>query len=335
MITLYGRGGFHIFDLEVEEEEHKKLLYNVSKILRARDFSLAAELLESIPFEIYNGSNDFNDEFCVLSAQLPLNKYEEMRKLSEADEGKQSFSVIASVISEIGPYIRFVVVDLNKEMPSDRWQKRLKIDIKDDFSQKKTLPVAVCAVVNEVITGSHSTLDALFKRAGAPGEPPDLAHHSKWKTWLIKASEDPHTDAYRVLGKVLEEFMELDPSDETIDLFNWLGQEFTSYRSLWLAKRERVERVLQKYGLQYLRGGRIIESGTGLASEALSQALAEHDFDTINLEFRRAMQTVNDDPGVSITAGCALLEALFKAYLEDKGIDLPSKQTVKPLWSLV
>jgi hypothetical protein len=128
--------------------------------------------------------------------------------------------------------------------------------------------------------------------------------------------------------------MEVESPDEVVTV-RWLGQDFQSARELWLAKKQRIENVLQKYGLRYLRGGRIVETGTGLASETLAQVLEQHDFDTIEVEFRRAIQMVNEDPGGAITAGCALLEALFKAYLEEKGVGLPNKETVKPLWSLV
>jgi len=53
------------------------------------------------------------------------------------------------------------------------------------------LPMAVCAAVAEVLSGSHDTLNALFEAAGAPGPPPDAPHHSKWKTWLFRAGNDP------------------------------------------------------------------------------------------------------------------------------------------------
>lgn len=336
MIVLHGRGGFQLLDPELDKEEQETLLYNVSNILRGRGYLSAAGLLERVPFDIYNGTNDFNDEFCILFAQLPLPLYEEIRELSGDDEDKFAFRIIADVITEIGPYIRFVACDLTKETPNAKWQRSISKRMQDDaVFFNKTLPVAVCAVVNEVLTGSHATLNALFRSAGAPGDPLELSHAAKWKAWLLRASEDPHTDAHQVLGKVLEEFMEVEPSEDNSGLWSWLGQEFPSARSLWLAKKQRVESVLQKYGLRYLRGGRIVEAGTGLASETLAQALEEHDFDTIEVEFRRALQTVTDDPGAAITAGCAILEALFKFYLEEKGIELRSKQTVKPLWGLV
>jgi hypothetical protein len=65
--------------------------------------------------------------------------------------------------------------------------------------------MAVCAAVAEVLQGSHKTLDALFEAAGVPGPPPDLAHHTKWKSWLFRAGNDPNVDSLAVLGNLIEE----------------------------------------------------------------------------------------------------------------------------------
>ncbi len=73
------------------------------------------------------------------------------------------------------------------------------------------IPRAVCAVVGDVLpsTGSHPTLDSLFKASGAPGEPPDLSHAGKWKDWLFRAGNDPNVESLAVLWNILEEFMDL------------------------------------------------------------------------------------------------------------------------------
>ena len=96
------------------------------------------------------------------------------------------------------------------------------------------LSKALCAVVGEAIatTGSHAALDHLFISAGAPGDPPGLAHHSKWKEWLFRAGQDPNTDSLEVLGNVLEEFMDLPPAD-------------LERREQWKELRARVEGLLE------------------------------------------------------------------------------------------
>ena len=109
----------------------------------------------------------------------------------------------------------------------------------------------LCAVVGDVLasTGSHPTLDALFLSAGAPGEPPALAHHTKWKEWLFRAGQDSSVDSLVVLGNVLEEFMDLAPQQGTVEFDDWKE------------KRERIESALEDNGLRYYRFGRVLPQG--------------------------------------------------------------------------
>ncbi|QGX40209.1 transposase [Permianibacter aggregans] len=113
------------------------------------------------------------------------------------------------------------------------------------------LSKSLCAVVGDVLatTGSHGALDDLFIAAGAPGEPPQLSHGSKWKSWLFRSGQDPNVDSLAVLGNVLEEFMDLPPED-------------SEYLSEWRAKRARIEAVLEENGLRYFRFGRVLPQGT-------------------------------------------------------------------------
>lgn len=108
------------------------------------------------------------------------------------------------------------------------------------------LPRAVCAVVGEVLRGSHATLESLFKASGAPGDPPALSHAAKWKDWLYRAGNDPNVDSLAVLGNVLEEFMDLPPN------------EFSEDYGQWQTDRERVVAVLEEHGFRYYRGGRVL-----------------------------------------------------------------------------
>lgn len=109
---------------------------------------------------------------------------------------------------------------------------------------------SLCAVVAEVLaTGSHATLDALFRSAGAPGEPPQLPHHSKWKEWIFRAGQDTNTDSLSFLGSLLEEFMDLPPHEP----------ESLEY---WKERRVRIEAALEENGLRYYRFGRVLPQGT-------------------------------------------------------------------------
>lgn len=107
----------------------------------------------------------------------------------------------------------------------------------------------LCAAVGNLVQGSHATLDALFQSAGAPGDPPALAHHSKWKEWLFRAGQDENVDSLAVLGNVLEEAMDVPPvDDEALDD--------------WEKRRQVVVDALEAEGLSYFRGGRVLPNGS-------------------------------------------------------------------------
>jgi hypothetical protein len=122
---------------------------------------------------------------------------------------------------------------------------------------------ALCKLVGDVIqtTGGHSALDALFTSSGAPGDPPPLAHHAKWKEWLFRAGQDPSVDSLQVLGNVLEEYMDTEPaSAEDIQQ--------------WKQNRSRIEGALADDGLRYFRHGRVLPVGQVAANESSGQVAA-------------------------------------------------------------
>jgi hypothetical protein len=110
------------------------------------------------------------------------------------------------------------------------------------------LSKALIAAIAAILRGSHATLDDLFLKAGAPGPPPDLSHGRKWKEWLSICATDLDSDTLAILGGILEEFMEIEPtSPELVEK--------------WKIDRERVVRTLEENGLRYYPGGRVIPSG--------------------------------------------------------------------------
>lgn len=123
------------------------------------------------------------------------------------------------------------------------------------------LPIAVCAAVAEILVGSHDTLNALFETAGAPGPPPELAHHSKWKTWLQRVGNDPKVNSLEVLGNLIEEFMDLPPASINHTLSKFLAVEMPDPVEDYLAKKSRLVSILEEHGFRYFRGGRVIQIG--------------------------------------------------------------------------
>jgi hypothetical protein len=109
------------------------------------------------------------------------------------------------------------------------------------------LPMPLCAAIADVLSGSHNTLDAIFVAAGAPGPPPNLAHHTKWKTWLLQAGRNPEVDTLGLVGDLIGEFMDNAPPADSLGDYK--------------RKRDRLLAALEENGLQYYRGGRILPNG--------------------------------------------------------------------------
>lgn len=46
-------------------------------------------------------------------------------------------------------------------------------------------------------------------------------------------------------------------------------------------------------------------------------------------------RNVDSDPPAAVTASCALLESLFKTYIEEENLSVPAEQSIKPLWKVI
>ncbi|WP_089728787.1 abortive infection family protein [Candidatus Thiosymbion oneisti] len=122
MIRLYQGSGSSEIELvgqSTPDDEWVGLRRSVCKLLRVRNADRAAEILETYPFEVHDGSNFFGDEFSVLYLSAPLDLYVELAAHQEDAGTKKEYRTIAETISEVGPYIRFVAVDLDTKAETE------------------------------------------------------------------------------------------------------------------------------------------------------------------------------------------------------------------------
>lgn len=185
------------------------------------------------------------------------------------------------------------------------------------------IPRPLAAIVGEVLGSyvyNHRRLEALFWECGAPDDPPQGNCCEKVERWLVRAGQDSSYDALGLLGRVLENFMEAD----------------TGFQSeLQEEGRIRIRKALSRHGLTYAQGGRIMGAGAGPASRTLNEILQDRDLPEIEAEFDRAISGVASNSRDAITAACAILESLCRIYIDERNLELPTKQTVKPLWAVV
>src|SRR6266852_596243 len=184
---------------------------------------------------------------------------------------------------------------------------------------RSLIPSSVLAEVAHALSNyhTHATLENCFERAGVGGDPPVGNKLQKASEYLRRINKDETLDPLASLGVALEEFMTQrvlyeEPEAKQI-------------------ARARVERALADHGLSYQDGGRIL-GGFAAPTRTLGDKLRERDLPALDVEFGRALDTVERDPGSAVTAACAILEAAFKVFIESEGLTMPSDQSILPLW---
>lgn len=190
---------------------------------------------------------------------------------------------------------------------------------------KAVIPDAVITVVADILGNhyGHKKLDTIFMEFGAPGDIPLDNRVNKCREWLKRTNRHETVDAFAVLGGVLKEYMDVEISS------------FDDRKTKWLAERERIHRILAKHGLSYHLGGQILGAVGGVPSRSLEAIIRERDLGALDIEFRRAMESVSLDPPAAVTAACNIIESLCKTYIHDEHLEMPSKQTVTSLWKVV
>lgn len=185
------------------------------------------------------------------------------------------------------------------------------------------IPNSVIGAVSSVIAQhyhSHSKLDALFMERGAPGDVPDGNCEAKCCAWLKRCNDSPDTDALLVLGQVIQQFMDQEPSDMWPQIAE--GQA-------------RIRESLLKNQLSYKINGYVTLAGVSLAAKTLADFLRAGDFASIEAEFGRAVQQLDRDPYAAITAASSIIEAACKSYIETFNLEMPTSQTIVPLWKAI
>jgi len=86
----------------------------VARLLRQRGQTRAADLFLSLPFELWDGTNGFNDEFVLLYAELPMQKYVEIADLEDDPNQRALFRQIEAALGETDTHVRFIAAALGE-----------------------------------------------------------------------------------------------------------------------------------------------------------------------------------------------------------------------------
>jgi hypothetical protein len=169
---------------------------------------------------------------------------------------------------------------------------------------------------------SHSRIDYFMEAANIECTPPPSGNKvDKTRAWLRRAN-DNQADPLATLGKVITELMEVNTSG------------YASETDLD-PERAKVSKVLGNHGLSYIKGGYIAPSGTTVVGKSLQEIINARDLSGLQTEFDRIYANVDSDSPAAVTASCALLESLFKTYIEEEKLSMPTDQSIKPLWKVI
>jgi hypothetical protein len=185
------------------------------------------------------------------------------------------------------------------------------------------IPNTVIGAVSSVIAAfyySHTKLNSLFMEAGAPGEPPEGNCETKCSVWMRRCNDDSSVDAFAVLGRIVQHFMDASEFEGLTDV---------------VEGRKRIRDALGRNQLSYQLNGYISLAGASPAARTLADYLQAGDYSSIDTEFDRALCQLERDPHAAITAASSIIEAICKTCLEMMGVELPNQQTVVPLWRAV
>lgn len=190
--------------------------------------------------------------------------------------------------------------------------------------ESSQIPGPVVAVVAEVLAEhlTHTNIDSTFMEAGAPGEVGGMVNKvKKCMTLLKRSNHDANVDAFQVLGRVLEDFMEVYPRGIQPGCRD--------------GDRQRIREALAEHGLSYHVGGKILGGSIGAPTRSLESALKSRDLRAVEEEFNRCVENVEADPAAALTAACAGLESLLKHYIHDENLEMPGERSIGPLWKVV
>ena len=73
---------------------------------------------------------------------------------------------------------------------------------------------------------------------------------------------------------------------------------------------------------------RLLPLGIGSVADALKNAAEKVDFDSVKLDFDRAIEQADQDPEDAVTAACSTVESVFKCLLDEMGEQYPAKQDI-------
>lgn len=195
------------------------------------------------------------------------------------------------------------------------------------------IPAPIIAILSEYLPKieTHATIDSRFMYADAPGEPPEESKPAKVTAWLQRINQESE-EPLKILGRLIESYIE--HPTPTAEKDEWGNSSLFQPDPAKIALKEKLETELNRYNLSYLVGG-IISVGGFAPSRSLAEIIKGRDIPAIEIEFERALKNIASEPREAVSAACNILESVFKTYIEDEKLEMPTKQDLQGVWKVV
>lgn len=124
MIKFYcgpGSSDVELKGYSINNDAFQSIKINASRILLSRNLKLASDLLRTIDYILYDGTNCFNDTYQVLVILADVDEYTKYSAMYSKSTYRDAFQKIAIILDELQIEIRFIIVELksNKEVSVD------------------------------------------------------------------------------------------------------------------------------------------------------------------------------------------------------------------------
>jgi hypothetical protein len=171
MLRLYSGSGsseIKLLGIALPPEPFRVFRGTVCELLRGQGDIAAAEVLETVPFELWNGTNGFGDAFELLFARVSPTAYVELAQPKPSVHDHR-YGRIVDAFGALGKAIRFIAIDINLEegtasvpSPSLRISSRT---VEDALAQAETLIKShgPSSGLDRVHTALHGYLEAACK----------------------------------------------------------------------------------------------------------------------------------------------------------------------------
>ena len=186
------------------------------------------------------------------------------------------------------------------------------------------IPVPVIALIARLFDSHYtrSQFENLFYETGTSVDSPGGNKVDTVTYWLRAINKKEPERSLEIFGKLIEDFMGREA---------WAGTTFAE-------DQEAVHAALQKHGLRYATGGKIIHSafGPGSSTASLQGLLKRKDFPAVRDEFSRATENVEVKPREALSAAANILEAICREYIvQHSGLQMPNKPDLQSMFGVV